>query len=571
VNAAVIRETIGPTTRSWRPERRSMSTDDERAESTRGPGLILALLALTQFLMTVDATVMNVSITALVDDLDTSVTAVQGVITAYTLVMAAAMITGGKLGDILGRRRALRIGLVVYACGSALTAVAPNVGVLLIGWSLLEGLGAALIMPTVVALIAGNFTGQRRAAAYGTIAAAAAVAVAAGPIIGGFCTSNFSWRWVFVAEVFIAGGIYASSGRIPDVIVETRPKLDLVGAALSAVGLGTVVFGVLQSSSWGWVEPLVTEGDDATPAIAGISLTAWLVATGLLLLWLLMVWLHRAKRTGRQPLFDPDLLANRQLRGGLVVLTLQFVMSNGFFFMIPLFLSIVLGLSPFETGLRMLPLSIALIIVAPMVPKVAPTASPRRVVRLGLLLLAGGALLLAALLDQGAGAEVVFVPFLLVGAALGLLASQLGNVIVSSESIERSSEVGGLQYTAQNLGASLGTAVIGAIVIGGLATQVVGEVSDDPRVSDALAASVTVELENGAAFVSDDELEQALASTDLTDEEQAALLDANESARLRTLQAGSFAIALVALAGLFVSRGIPSRAIVTTSPDSAPT
>jgi MFS family permease len=178
---------------------------------------VLAILAVTQFLMTVDATVMNVSIADLVEDLDTSVTAIQGVITAYTLVMAAFMITGGKFGDILGRRRALRIGLVVYAAGSATTAIAPNVGVLLIGWSVLEGLGAALIMPTIVALIAGNFTGRQRAAAYGTIAAASAVAVAVGPIIGGFVTANYSWRLVFVVEVLIAFGILAVSGRIADV------------------------------------------------------------------------------------------------------------------------------------------------------------------------------------------------------------------------------------------------------------------------------------------------------------------------------------------------------------------
>ena len=432
--------------------------------------IVLPLLAVTQFLMTVDSTVMNVSITALVEDFETSVTSIQGVITTYTMVMAASMIAGAKLADIFGRRRALRIGLVVYGAGSALTAVSPSVVVLLIGWSVLEGLGAALIMPTITALVAGNFTGSRRAAAYGTIAAASAVAVAAGPIIGGFVTANFSWRWVFVAEVLIAVAIIVASGKVPDVDVEKRPTLDVVGAGLSAVGLVLVVFGVLQSSAWGWIEPTIGDGPDATPAVAGISLTAWLILAGVLVLWLFTTWLHRRKRDGAEPLVDPDLFENRQLLGGLSMLSLQYLITAGLFFTIPLYLSIVLGLSAFDTGLRMLPLSIALIVVAPAVPRLAPTASPRLIVRIGLLLMFGAAGLLASLLGQsGADASIVTVPFLLLGAGLGMLASQLGNVIVSSESVERSSEVGGLQYTMQNLGSALGTALIGAVVISALA------------------------------------------------------------------------------------------------------
>lgn len=545
-----------------------MTSAASRTSATAG---VLPILAVAQFLMTVDATVMNVSIGALVEDLDTSVTAIQGVITAYTLVMAAAMITGGKLGDLLGRRRALRIGLLVYAAGSGLTAVAPNVGVLLLGWSVLEGLGAALIMPTVVALVAGNYEGKERAAAYGTIAAAAAVAVAAGPIIGGFATANLSWRWVFVAEVLIAFAIIAMSGRIPDVAVEERPRLDLVGAGLSAAGLALFVFGVLQSTAWGWIAPRVREGDDATPQLGGVALTAWLVLGGLLLLWLLVVWLQRRKAVGEEPLFDPDLFHSPQLRGGVTLLLLQYVMTNGLFFMVPLFLTIVLGLDAFETGLRMLPLSIALIVVAPAVPKVAPHLAPRTVVRAGLSLLLAGAALLAVSLTEGADATIVLVPFLLVGAALGLLASQLGNVIVSSEPVERSGEVGGLQYTAQNLGASLGTAVIGAVVIGGLAGLFLEDLSDDPRVSDALVEVAGVELQAGAEFVSDAQVEAALAASDLTADEKAAVLEANRSARIEALQRGAVAVALLAVLGLFASGRLPDRPLAPDEErDAAP-
>jgi Na+/melibiose symporter-like transporter len=333
---------------------------------------------------------------------------------------------------------------------------------------------------------------------------------------------------------------------------------------MSAAGLALILFGVLQSSSWGWVSPKVAEGPESTPAIAGISLTIWLILAGALLLRGLMRWLEHRVAAGDEPLFAPDLLENRQLRGGLVMLMIQFVMSNGLFFMIPLYLSIVLGLSSFETGLRMLPLSIALMIVAPAIPKFAPTASPRHVVRAGLLLVAAG-LLLAGLRDLGSGPEIVFVPFLLVGAALGMFASQLGNVIVCAEPVERSSEVGGLQYTTENLGASFGTALIGAIVIGGLTTHVVDELALDPSVDTEFVQDVGVELESGADFDSSEDLEEALAATDLSEAERVAIVDANAAPRITSLQWGSIAIALFALLGLYASRNIPNRALDPTA------
>jgi MFS family permease len=520
---------------------------------------VLGLLAMTQFLMTVDTTVMNVSITALVDDLDTSVTAIQTVIAAYTLVMAASMITGGKVGDIIGRRRALRIGLVIYAVGSGLTAVSPNVVFLFVGWSVLEGLGGSLIMPTITSLIAGNFTGQLRARAYGVIAAAAAVAVAAGPIIGGFVTANFSWRWIFAAEVVIALVILASTVKIADVAVQEKPELDLVGAGLSAAGLVLVVLAVLQSSAWGWVRPRVPTGPDATPQLAGMSLTAWLLIGGLLVLWLFVTWLHRRDDRGESPLFDAALLRNRQLRGGLSALLTQYFVSSGVFFTVPLFLTIVIGLDAFETGLRMLPLSLALIIVALAVPRFAPRASPRRVVKVGLLLMLGAALLMASLLDNnGADASIVTFPFLLLGAGLGLLASQLGNVVVSAEPVERSGEVGGLQYTTQNLGASLGTALVGAAVIGALSTNLLLGIQASPEVSKEVKQAAAVQLEGGVEFLSDAQVDAALDQTELPQDEKQAIAKANADARISALQLGMISVAVIAAMGLFFTRRLPA-------------
>jgi EmrB/QacA subfamily drug resistance transporter len=532
----------------------------------RGGQLVLALLALTQFLMTLDASVMNVSISALVDDLDTTVTAIQGVITAYTLVMAAGMITGGKLGDLLGRRRALRIGLVIYACGSGLTALAPNVAVLLLGWSVLEGLGAVLIMPTVTALIAGNFTGRARAAAYSAIAAAAAVAVALGPIIGGFVTAYYTWRWVFAGEVVIAAGILLASRIIRDVPTEERPHLDIVGAVLSATGLGVLVYGVLQSGSWGWIRPRVASGPDATPTLFGISAVTWLVAGGLLLLLGFLAWQRRRVARRESPLVDPALFANRQLTGGLTVLLMQYLVMMGMFFAMPLFLSLCLGLDAFDTGVRMLPLSIALVVTAPAVLRLAPNASPRLVVQGGLVFMLAAALLLAARLEDGAGASITTLPFLLMGVGMGAMASQLGNVVVSSAPVERGSEVGGLQYTAQNLGSSLGTALVGAIVIGSLSTLFVQGVQTSTELSPATKEQVTASVDSGVGFVSDADATTALAAQGLSASDQEVVSSIYSSARIDALRDGMIALSLFVLLALFLSVRLPAKALVVEAP-----
>jgi MFS family permease len=512
-----------------------MSSSEGNSSRDAGKAF-LGLLALTQFLMTVDASVMNVSIGALVEDFDTTVTVIQGVITAYTLVMAATMITGAKVGDLLGRRRALRIGLVVYACGSGLTAVSPNVAVLLLGWSILEGLGAALIMPTLIALVAGNFVGRQRAVAYSMLAAAAAIAIAAGPIIGGFVTAYFSWRWVFAAEVLIAGGILVASKVIPDVPVEEKPRIDFVGAVLSAAGLGLFVFAVLQSSSWGWVAPRIPEGEGATPQLAGISAVTWLALGGLLVIWIFLYWQRRLLSRGGSPLVDPSLWGNGGLTGGLSLLLVQFLVMMGALF--------------------------ALVVAAPAVPRLFPRVGPRRVVQVGLLLMLGATLGLAAGFEAGAGAAVTTVPFLLMGLGMGALASQLGNVTVSSVPEERSGEVGGLQFTAQNLGSSVGTALVGAVVIASLGTLFLQGIEQSAVLEPALKQQAAVEISSGVEFVSVAQVENALATTDLSSEEQAEILDAYEAAQLGALRKGMILLSFILLLALFVTRRLPTTPLI---------
>src|SRR5438045_2104685 len=286
------------------------------APSARAGGatLVLFTLAAGQFLMTLDSSVMNVSIATVAKDVGTTVTGIQGAITAYTLVMASLMITGAKVGAIIGRKRAFTIGCVIYGAGSLTTALAPSLPVLLFGWSFLEGVGAALILPAIVALVAGNFSAARRPAAYGLVAAAGAVAVAVGPLVGGFCTTYFSWRWVFAGEVVVVAVILLLARRIADAPPETRPKLDLAGAALSAAGLGLLVFGVLRAGSWGWIRP-----KPGGPAWAGLSPTVWLVLAGLAVVWLFFRWEAAREARAKATLIRPAMLANPQLAGGLTM------------------------------------------------------------------------------------------------------------------------------------------------------------------------------------------------------------------------------------------------------------
>jgi MFS family permease len=533
-----------------------VTTAAESAPSARATGATLVLLTLAsgQFLMTLDSSVMNVSIATVAKDVGTTVTGIQGAITAYTLVMAALMITGAKIGAIIGRKRAFAIGCVIYGCGSFTTSIAQSLPVLLFGWSFLEGVGAALILPAIVALVAGNFPAERRPAAYGLVAAAGAVAVAVGPLIGGFCTTYFSWRWVFAGEVLIVLVILLLTRRIADAPVEERPQLDLLGAALSALGLGLLVFGVLRSGEWGWIQPKA-----GGPSWAGVSPTVWLVLSGLFVIWIFFRWQARRESKGEEPLVRPVMLRNRQLTGGLTMFFFQYLVQAGFFFVVPLYLSVALGLSAIETGARLLPLSVTLLAAAIGIPRLFPTVSPRLVVRAGLLSLLAGTVVLLGALDPDAGPEIVTVPLLLIGLGIGALASQLGAVTVSAVPDDESPEVGGLQNTMTNLGASLGTALAGSLLIASLTSSFLTNVEQSPAIPPEVTQQAQVELAGGVPFVSDADLETALEQRQVEPESTDATLDAYDEARIAGLRSALAILALLAVVALFLAQSIPTR------------
>ena len=533
------------------------TTGAEGGPAARATSPVLVILASGQFLMTLDTSVMNVSIRSVANDLGTTVTGIQTAITLYTLVMAAFMITGGKIGALIGRRRAFAIGLVIYGSGSLITALSPNLTVLIIGWSALEGLGAALIMPAIVALVAGNFPRERRSAAYGLIAAAGAIAVAAGPLVGGAVTTFASWRWVFAGEVVIVAVILLSLRKIRDTAPETRVSFDFVGALLSIIGLTLTVFGVLRSGVWGWVR-----AKPSAPQVLGLSPVVWLILGGLLVIGALLLWEGRLERLDKEPLFRLSMFKSVQMTGGLVIFFFQFLVQSGIFFTIPLFLSVVLELSALQTGVRLLPLSAALLIAALAIPRLAPRASPRLVVRVGMLLMLAGTVVLLGGIDPGADAGIVLIPMALVGLGIGALASQLGAITVSAVPDDRSAEVGGLQNTFTNFGASLGTALVGAVLIGSLTTTFIQGITDNPAVPASVTAQATVQMDSGVPFISDADLRTDLAKTDLPASEQEAIVAENAKARLIGLRSALWLVALLTVIGLFFTGMLPRRALV---------
>jgi MFS family permease len=533
----------------------------------------IIILASGQFVMTLDTSVMNVSISQITADLNTSIQGVQAAITLYALVMAALMLTGAKLGDIYGRNRMFAIGLAVYGVGSLTTALSPNLAVLLVGWSGVEGLGAIMVIPGIAALTAANYEGKDRAVAYALIGGITAVAVAVGPLIGGWVTTNASWRYVFAGESVIVTVIILLRGQIAQAPkAEHPPKMDYVGSLLSVAGLGLAVFGILMGSKWGFVKPLgalTINGHEITPL--GFSIVPFMVLGGLAILAGFVQWEEHRHRLGLDRLLDTALLKITQLRAGLTTLLGQQLVLMGLFFVIPVYLQVVIGLDAFETGKRLLPLSASMLVFALVGPKIAGRRSPRTVAQAGLILISAGAVVMLATLDVNLNDTGFKISMVLIGAGGGLLASQLGNVIMSSTDPAKASETGGLQGTALNLGSSIGTALIGAILILNLINGFNDNVSDNPQVPPQARETIANNTEEGIDIVPAAQVEQQAISKGLTEEQASAVAADYGDAQLDALRLSVGAVAAIALLCLWFTRKLPTSAIAAVDePDPAP-
>jgi hypothetical protein len=383
----------------------------------------------------------------------------------------------------------------------------------------------------------------------------AGAGIAVGPILGGWATTELTWRVIFAGEVVLVVLILALTRFVKDAPAEgARPALDVIGATLSALGLGAIVLGVLQSSTSGLVEP-----KDSPFEILGFSPAIWLIAGGVGLLFAFVRWQRHREATGRDPLVHLDLMAIAPLRAGLVSLLTQNLVLMGVFFVVPLYLQLVLGLDALETGIRMLPVSVAMFAASAVGSRLSLRYSVRTIIRSGLVSAALAIVIMIASIDPTLEGPAFATSMALLGVGMGLLASQLGNVVQSSVDASGRSEAGGLQYTAQQLGSSMGVALIGAIVIAGLTTTFMDMVDEDPRISDDVAAQVGVAVGGSIEFVASEDVAAVVDSAGLDAAEAAAIVEDYESAQLRALKTGLLGAALIALAGLLFTGQLPSR------------
>lgn len=520
---------------------------------------VLLILSAAQFIMVLDTTVMNVSVSQVVDDLDTTLTMVQLAITLYTLVMGSFMLFGGRLGDMFGRRRIFSIGLIVYGIGSLTTAFSPNIGWLLFGWSFVEGAGAVMVMPAIISLTAANYTGRDRATAYSALGGIAAAGAAAGPLIGGWVTEALTWRVVFAAETVVCVFVVLAVRVIADDEKAESGRMDWIGTALSALGLGLIVIALLQSGTWGFIRPsgaLEIGGVRITPF--GFSVVPFMIAAGVLVLVGLVAWERSVIERGGTPLLHPALLRKLQLRNGLVMLMAQQTIIGGMFFIIPIYLQYVLLMNAFETGVKLAPMSIAMLVAAFSSPKLAATQSPRRMVRLGLVLVIIGCGLLVTTISPELDNALFALGMAVFGAGFGFIAAQLGNVIMSSVGDRDRGEAGGLQGTAQNIGTSVGVALLGALLVASLSNGFNNAVQSDPTISAQTKTQIAEASASGVEVVGRDQLDQIAAQSNVPTNEVSTLVDEYVSAQLDAIKLAILLAIFLALLGLVIAQRLPT-------------
>lgn len=534
------------------------------------PGIILGS---AQFVMVLDSTVMNVSISTVVEDLDTTVAAMQAAITFYTLTMASLMLLGAKLGDVWGRRRAFVIGSIVYACGSLTTALSPNIALLFLGWSVIEGLGAVLVIPAIAALIASNYRDQDRVTGFAIIGATSGAAVALGPLIGGYVTTYLSWRYVFLGEVVVMAVVVAFARLVPDTSPPESIKIDSSSVLLSAAGLTLIVFAMLQSKTWGWVLPKDSPEIGGVPITPlGLSLVPYFILAGGFLLWAFFRRQETLINRGSPPLVHVPMLSIKQLRSGLSVLSAQYMITAGLFFMIPVYLQMTLGLNALDTGIRIFPLSISLILFSVVGTRLTAVWSPRRIIRVGQLVLVGSCFVLLGSVSLDLRSVLFAVGMFFAGAALGLLASQIGNVTMSSVGVERSSEIGGLQGVFQNLGSSLGTALIGSVLISSLSSSFLGAV-DSSDLPSSVKEQVATSTQSGVEIVPVSAVDSIATGAGLSSGDAATLASLYGESQVSSLRMSMMALIFISTFSLLFSRNIPTELVrrkPTDKPESDP-
>jgi len=507
-----------------------MADEPERAEEPSGSGdrRLMILLAMAMFVLVVDTSLMNVSISAVIKDLHTTASGVQSAIALEALVSAAFILINSKVGDLIGRKRAYVIGLIAYAAGALAMTLAQSLTAIIVFWAIVGGLGASLLLPAMQSLIHGNFTGAAQRQAYALVGAAAAIAAAVGPLIGGFVTTYLSWRVGFAMEVVIIAVVLLQIGLIHDVPYTGSRKIDVVGAVLSVLGMGGLVLGIL---AW-------QEGGESVVLLMVVGA----VAMGSLAWWLL-----KRKREQKVTLLDPDLFRQPNFTAGVTGQMLQNTVLGGAMIALPLFLQMTLEYNAMKTGLSMAPLSLTMFGVAILAGKRAGKRRPAAVIRIGFALTAIGMASIIPMVPRIDNGWWLAVPLIIVGAGLGLLVSQLNNYTLAPIAEERVSEAAGVNSAAGNFGLSFGLALAGGILLAVLSFSFTRMTADSTVIPAAQKQQISAALEHDAEAMSNTQLDAKI--TDQPPEVEAAILSINDDARNRALQVALLVPLVAALLG----------------------
>lgn len=503
-----------------------MSAATSGATEESGSSRLSLLLAMAMFVLVVDTSLMNVSISAVVEDLDTTASSVQAAIALEALVSAAFILIGSKVGDLIGRKRAYVLGLLGYAIGAASMALAQDVRSIILFWAILGGLGASLLLPAMQSLIHGNFEGAAQRRVYALVGAAAAIAAAVGPLLGGFITTYLSWRLAFLLEVVVIAVVLSGIKLVKDVPYTGARGVDVVGSILSALGMGGIVVGILV-----W-----QEGGESVLAIIAIGAAA---------LAMLARWLVRRKREAKPMLLDPGLFSSTVFRFGITGQMFQQIALGGTMIALPIFLQMVLEYDAMKAGLSLAPLSLTMFAVALAAGKQAGDRRPSSIIRAGFSLLTVGLVVLVPIVPRADSGWYLLIPLVIAGSGLGLLVSQLNNYTLAPIEEERVSEAAGVNSAAGSFGLSFGLAFAGAIMLAALSfsfTRMTEESAVIPPADQELIATV---LQDDAEVLSNTRLEELLA--DQPDDVSAEIIRINTDARPRALQ---IALAIPILAGL---------------------
>jgi EmrB/QacA subfamily drug resistance transporter len=487
------------------------------------------LLAMAMFVLVVDTSLMNVSISAVVADLDTTVSSVQAAIALEALVSAAFILISSKVGDLIGRKRAFVLGLLAYAIGALAMTLAQSVTAIIIFWAIIGGLGASLLLPAMQSLIHGNFEGAARKKTYALVGASMAIAAAIGPLLGGFLTTFLSWRVGFALEAVVIAVVLSQIKLVQDVAYTGPRQIDVVGAILSVLGMGGLVLGILV-----WQE--------------GGEFVGLLMAIGAVALALLARWLVRRKRQGKPTLLDPGLFKFPHFTTGISGQLLQNVTLGGAMIVLPIFLQMTLEYNAMQTGLTLAPLSLSMFGIAILAGRKAGKRRASNIVLVGFFLSAAGLALIIPIVPRTDSGWALVIPLLVTGTGLGLLVSQLNNYTLSPIEEERVSEAAGVNSAAGSFGLSFGLAMAGGIMLAFLAFEFTNLTEASAVIPAAQQQQIATALEDDAEVMSNAQLEPLLA--DEPEDVQAEILRINEEARDRSLQVALLVPVLASLLGL---------------------